>query len=121
MTVSVTEETQLGLQRYVDVGLRLRSTRETAAATGRAIGVIIEEFPSVAVRLAGISGEADSVYLTVVITLGTVEQVANCDGPAREAVALVHRLTHDLSAHEPSLTMIPDPDSLEALAAREVA
>ncbi len=121
MSVTVAESTQLGLERHVDIGLRLRATRETAAATARSVGAIIDEFPSVGVRLAGIDREKDVVDVTVVVTLGTVDQVAACDESARDAVALLHRLTTDLAAHEPSLCMIPDPQSRGSFLAKSVA
>ncbi len=110
----------LGLDRHVDVALRLTTSPDNAAATARALGAILAEFPGVAARLAGVGRRNDDMELTLVVTLGSVEQVAQSSSDARDALAVLHRITTSLSAYEPCFTTIPEADSLEARTAREL-
>jgi len=110
----------LGLDRHVDVALRLTTSPDNAAAAARAMGAILAEFPAVSARLAGLGHRHDDVELTLVVTLGSVDQVAQSSPDARDALAVLHRITTSMSAYEPSFTTIPEPDSPEARAARQL-
>jgi hypothetical protein len=110
----------IGLDRHVDVALRLTTPPDNAAAAARAMGAILAEFPAVPARLAGVGHRHGDVELTFVVTLGSVEQVAQSSPDARDALAVLHRITTSLSAYEPCFTTIPERDSIEARAARQL-
>lgn len=118
MTDLTPDGLRLGLERHVDIAVRLRSTRGAAAATSRSIGVILDQFPMVSSRLAGVSVSDGYLDLTIVVSLGSVEDVARSADHPREALTLLNRLVTDLADHQPSFTAIPDPASTEAETAR---
>lgn len=109
----------LGVQRHVDVGLRLAPERHHLADASKALGALLDAEPGVPVRLAGLGIEGGRMHLTVAVTLGTLEDVKAATPAARAAVRLLHRIVESLAAYEPCLVELPDPASPEAALAAQ--
>lgn len=115
MTVTTDVDAALhGLQRHVDIGVRLAPTEATAAVAAKSLAAILDEVPTVPVRLAGIGTEGSRVHLTLAVTLGTLDDVKAATEQARAAVVLLQRIVEDLAAYDPCLVELPDPESPEA-------
>ena len=103
-----------GLQRRVEIGLRLAPTEGTAAVAAKSLAALLDLEPTVPVRMAGFSAEGSRVHLVIAVTLGTLDEVKAAAPVARAAVGLLHRIVEDLAAYEPCLVELPDPQSPEA-------
>lgn len=108
----------LGIERHLDVGLALRAQRSSASQLAKSIASILSETPDVPVRLAGICVQHGFVEFTLAVSMGTFDQIKSGDGTALASLHLMDRMVTDLSAYEPALTQIPDPESFEASTAR---
>lgn len=104
-----------GLVRHVRVAMRLAPTRGGALSTAKALAAILDEAPEVGASLAALGSEGTRVHLTIVVTLGTLQEVKTATGPSCPAVSLLHRIARDLSHADPCLVVIPDPRSREAV------
>ncbi|MEY4136012.1 MAG: hypothetical protein RL205_140 [Actinomycetota bacterium] len=104
-----------GLQRVVEVGLRLAPTAACIPAAAAAISEIIESSPEAPVRIVGVGAEDNRVIVTLAITVGTTTEITGGAPAARLAVGLVARLVEGLASFDPAFTALPDPDSVDAL------
>lgn len=104
----------LGLQRHVDIGLRLAPQRQYAPDASKALAAILDAHPEVSVRLAGVGIDGSRVHLTVAVTLGTLDDVKAASPSARTAVIVLQEIVERLAAYEPCLVELPDPSSPEA-------
>ena len=118
MTLARSPES-LGVQRHVDLGLRLAPDRAHLADASKALAALLDEEPAVPVRLAGLGRDGARIHLTVAVSLGTLDDVKAATPVARASVRLLHRIVDALAVYEPCLVELPDPASPEAqLAAR---
>jgi len=104
-----------GLQRVVEVGLRVAPTLACAPAAAAAISEVIGCSQEAPVRIVGVGSEANRIVVTLAITVGTTSDITAGAPTARLAVGMVARLVDELSAYDPAFTALPDPDSLDAL------
>ena len=115
--VTVTEHDHrdaMGLQRHVDIGLRLAPQRQYAPDASKALAAILDAAPEVSVRLAGVGSEGSRIHLTIAVTLGTLEDVKVASPSARTAVLVMQQIVDRLAAYDPCLVELPDPASPEA-------
>lgn len=110
-----------GVSRYVDVGLRLAPTLDAAVPTIRAAAALLDEHPNIPVRLAGVSRDGTRLVITLVVTLGTVEDVKSAAPNACAAVHLLRDVTRAVPTADPAFVVLPDPRSPEALLADAIA
>jgi len=111
----------LGLDRHVDVALRLHIPRSQAVVASRSLGALIAEIDGFAARVAGLEVAADRIDLTLAISLGTTDQIRVAAPASVRSVQALHRIVDEMSSYAPALVSIPAPASAEAqLAARLV-
>ncbi len=103
-----------GLQRVVEVGLRVAPTRACVPAAAAAIAGVIALSHEAPVRIVGVGSEANRVVVTLAVTVGTTSDITAGAPAARLAVGMVARLIDELSAYDPAFTSLPDPDSVDA-------
>ena len=109
-----------GLQRVVEIGLRVAPT---AACASSAASVIVQELESsleAPVRIVSVGAEGNRIVVTLAITMGSTTEITTGAPEARRAVGMVARLIETLSAYDPSFTTLPNPDSVEALIGSKV-
>lgn len=109
-----------GLERHVDVGIRLTPSSSQAPLVARALARILDDYPMVPVRIAGLGGYDGRVHLTVAITLGTLEQVKTAAEPACAAVRLVQSIVDRLTAYDPCFVELPDARTTDAARAASI-
>ena len=109
-----------GLTRHFDVGLRLAAPSGAAAVLAKSLASLMDEFPTVAVRLAGAGADHGRVILTLAITLGSIEDVKASSPAAVAALGLMRSIVTSLAAYDPALAVLPDAESAEAQLARRV-
>jgi GTP cyclohydrolase FolE2 len=110
----------VGLQRVVEIGLRVAPT---AACASSAASVIVQELESsleAPVRIVSVGAEGNRIVVTLAITMGSTADVTTGAPAARRAVNMVARLIESLSDYDPSFTTLPNPDSVEALIGSKV-
>lgn len=110
-----TDREHAGLQRHVDIGLRIAPTTQLAAMAGKSLALLLDEWPSVPVRIAGLGSDGTRVHITIAVTLGTLEDVKTSAASSRDAVALIQAIVDRLACYDPSLVELPDPKSVEAV------
>ena len=104
-----------GLERIVEIGLRVAPT---AACASSAASVIVQELEScleAPVRFVSVGAEGNRIVVTFAVTMGSTTDITTGAPAARRAVGMVARLIESLSAYDPSFTTLPNPDSVEAL------
>ena len=109
-----------GLQRVVEIGLRVAPT---AACAPSAASVIVQELEAsleAPVRIVSVGAEGNRIVVTLAITMGSTADVTTGAPAARRAVNMVARLIESLSDYDPSFTTLPNPDSVEALIGSKV-
>lgn len=104
-----------GLQRHVDIGLRLAPSTHLAAIAGKSLARLLDEWPNVPVRVAGLGRDATRVHITLAVTLGTLEEVKTSSVASQDAIALMRAIVDRLACYDPSLVELPDPKSAEAV------
>ncbi|MDO8732067.1 MAG: hypothetical protein Q7L55_05775 [Actinomycetota bacterium] len=107
-----------GIEREVEIGLRLAPTHQAARLAARGLAVILEHFPSVPTRLIGVDAEDTRLHLTLAVSLGSLVDVKLASPRSCLAVLLVRRVIEDLAAYDPCLVEIPDPAAPMAMLAR---
>ncbi len=108
-------ESTTGLERVVEVGLRVAPTVASVATAAVDIAQVIGSTPEAPVRIVGIGVEGNRVVVTLAITIGTTSDITSGAATARMAVGLVARLVECLAHYDPAFTALPDPDSVDAL------
>lgn len=103
-----------GLERVVEVGIRLAPTASGSATAAEAISRVLGQNPEAPVRIVGLGAEGGRVIVTLAVTLGTPSQITAGAPSACGAVAILDRLVTELAAYDPAFTALPDPDSLDA-------
>lgn len=103
-----------GLQRVVEVGLRVAPTAACAQSAAAAIAQILDSSHDAPVRIVGIGSEGNRVVVTLAITVGTTTDITAGAPAARLAVGMVARLVEGLAAYDPAFTALPDPESVDA-------
>jgi len=103
-----------GLQRVVEVGLRVAPTAACAPAAAAEIAQLVDAGGEAPVRIVGVGTEGNRVIVTLAVTVGTTTEVTSGAPAARLAVAMVARIIESLSAYDPAFTALPDPDSIDA-------
>ena len=104
-----------GLQRHVDIGVRLAPSTQMAALAGKSLALLLDEWPNVPVRVAGLGRDATRVHITLAVTLGTLEEVKTSSVASQDAIALMQAIVDRLACYDPSLVELPDPKSAEAV------
>lgn len=104
-----------GLQRVVEVGLRVAPTAACAPAAAEVIAQVIETSHEAPVRIVGVGAEGNRIVVTLAVTVGTTSDVAAGAPSARVAVGMVARLIECLAAYDPAFTGLPDPESVDAV------
>lgn len=107
----------VGIERSFELGLCLSPTTGSAVAAAKSLSAFIDAYTHVGVRLAGVGVDGSRVHLTLAVGLGTLEQVKTADPRARDAVVFLQGLVDEFAAYDPAFTLIPDPESAEALVA----
>lgn len=107
-----------GIERSLEIGLRLAPLQRLAGEAARALVAIIAASPTVPVRLAGLDFTHSRMHLTITIDLGSLDDIKVAADRSCAAVALIQAIVDSLAAHEPCLVEIPHPDSGEAVRAR---
>ena len=74
----------------------------------------LDDDPTVAVRLAGVSSDTSRVTFTLAICLGTIDEIKTADATSRSALKLIQRIADALSAYDPSFVTLPHAASPEA-------
>ena len=82
---------------------------------GKSLALLLDEWPSVPVRIAGLGSDGTRVHITIAVTLGTLEDVKTSAASSRDAVALIQAIVDRLACYDPSLVELPDPKSVEAV------
>ena len=108
-------EDTAGLQRVVEIGLRVAPTASSAPAAAAAIRYIITSSSDAPVRIVGVGSEGNRVVVTLAITVGTTAEIAAGAPAARSAVGMVARLIEGLGTYDPAFTALPNPDSADAI------
>lgn len=108
-------EGTVGLQRVVEIGLRVAPTAACAPAAAEAIAQLISSSREAPVRIVGVGTEGNRIVVTLAVTVGTTADVAAGAPAARLAVGMVARLIECLAAYDPAFTALPDPDSVDAV------
>jgi hypothetical protein len=103
-----------GLQRVVEIGLRLAPTTACASTAAAVIARELDSSLEAPVRIVGVGTGGNRIIVTLAITVGTTTEVTTGAPAARRAVGQVARLIESLSAYDPSFTALPNPDSVEA-------
>ena len=111
----------VGIERHVDIGLRLAPQREHAAAAAKGMAALLDAEPGVPVRLAGLGSDGSRVHLTFAISLGSLDDIKAASPTARAAVLLLQRIVETFAAYDPCLVELPDPQSPEAKRAADAA
>jgi hypothetical protein len=104
-----------GLQRVVEVGLRVAPTPACAPAAAAAIAYAIGSAQEAPIRIVGVGAEGNRIVVTLAITVGTTTDITSGAPAARLAVGIVARLIECLAPYDPAFTALPDPDSVDAL------
>lgn len=104
-----------GLQRVVEVGLRVAPTVACAPAAAAAMCELLESPLDAPVRIVGVGTEGNRIVVTLAITVGTTTDITAGAPAARLAVGMVARLVESLAAYDPAFTALPDPDSVDAM------
>ncbi len=104
-----------GLQRVVEVGLRVAPTVACAPAAAAAMCELLESRLDAPVRIVGVGTEGNRIVVTLAITVGTTTDITAGAPAARLAVGMVARLVESLAAYDPAFTALPDPDSVDAM------
>lgn len=104
-----------GLQRHVDIGLRIAPSAQAAALARKSLAMLLSEYPEVPVRVVGLGRDATRVEITIAITLGTLEAVKTSARESQDAIALIQAIVDRLASFDPSLVEIPDPMSADAV------
>lgn len=104
-----------GLERVVEIGLRVAPTASCASRAAAAIAQELESSHEAPVRIVGVGHEGNRIVVTLAITMGTTTEVTTGAPAARRAVGMIDRLIESLSVYDPSFTTLPNPDSVEAL------
>lgn len=112
--------THAGLTRHLDVGLRLTAPSGAAAALAKSLASLLDEVPTVPVRLAGAGTDHGRVVLTVAITLGSIEDVKASSPAAEAALGLMRQIVTSLAGYDPAFAVLPDAESAEAMLARRL-
>jgi hypothetical protein len=103
-----------GLRRELEIGLRIAPTRESAVAAAKSMASYLDDDPTVAVRLAGVSSDTSRVTFTLAICLGTTDEIKAADATSRAALNMIQRIVESLSAYDPSFVTLPHAASPEA-------
>jgi hypothetical protein len=109
------KEGTAGLQKVVEVGLRVAPTAACAPAAAAAISQILDSRLDAPVRIVGIGTEGNRVVVTLAITVGTTTDITAGAASARMAVVMVADLIESLVQYDPAFTALPDPDSVDAM------
>lgn len=104
-----------GLERVVEVGLRVAPTVACAEAAATVISQLLECATEAPVRIVGVGSEGNRVVVTFAITVGTTADITAGAPAARMAVGMVARLVESLEAYDPAFTALPDPESVDAM------
>jgi hypothetical protein len=104
-----------GLQRVVEVGLRVAPTVACAPAAAAVISQVLAASHEAPVRIVGVGAEGNRVIVTLAITVGTTADISSGAPAARAAVGMVARLVESLGAYDPAFAALPDPDSVDAM------
>ena len=104
-----------GLQRVVEVGLRVAPTLACVPMAAATISEVIASSNEAPVRIVGVGNEGNRIVVTLAVTVGTTSDVTSGAPVARLAVGMVARLIEELSAYDPAFTALPDPDSVDAM------
>jgi hypothetical protein len=104
-----------GLERVVEIGLRVAPTASCASSAAAAIAQELESSHEAPVRIVSVGAEGNRIVVTLAITMGATTDITTGAPAARRAVGMVARLIDSLSAYDPSFTTLPNPDSIEAL------
>lgn len=108
-------EGSAGLERVVEVGLRVAPTIACAAAAAGVISQVLDSAHEAPVRIVGLGAEGNRVIVTLAITVGTTDEISAGAPAARLAVGMVARLVDCLGAYDPAFTALPDPESFDAM------
>ena len=103
-----------GLQRVVEVGLRVAPTAACAPAAAAAIGQILESRLDAPVRIVGVGTEGNRIVVTLAITVGTTTDITSGAPASRLAVGMIAHLVECLAQYDPAFTALPDPESVDA-------
>ena len=109
-----------GLERVVEIGLRIAPTAACASRAATAIAQELESSHEAPVRIVSVGAEGNRIVVTFAITMGSTTDITTGAPAARRAVNMVARLIESLSAYDPSFTTLPNPDSVEALIGSKV-
>lgn len=100
-------EDYAGLRRQFDVGVRFAPTRACAAFAARSIATVLEEHPSVTVRLVELTSEGSRVHFTLAVCLGSIESVKASAPESRQAIALLQTLIDGFASCDPAFVQLP--------------
>jgi hypothetical protein len=109
-----------GLERVVEIGLRIAHTDACASRAATAIAQELESSHEAPVRIVSVGAEGNRIVVTFAITMGSTTDITTGAPAARRAVNMVARLIESLSVYDPSFTTLPNPDSVEALIGSKV-
>lgn len=109
------EESTAGLQRVVEVGVRVAPTAACAPAAAAAIVQILDSRLDAPVRIVGVGTEGNRIVVTLAITVGTTTDITAGAASARLAVVMVAHLIECLAQYDPAFTALPDPNSVDAM------
>lgn len=104
-----------GLQRVVEVGLRVAPTVACAQAAASVISQVLADSHEAPVRIVGVGAQDNRIVVTLAITVGTTADISAGAPAARMAVGMVARLVESLGAYDPAFTALPDPESVDAM------
>ncbi|MGI9136432.1 MAG: hypothetical protein ACR2JS_05130 [Candidatus Nanopelagicales bacterium] len=104
-----------GLQRVVEVGLRVAPTVACASAAAAVISQVLEGSHEAPIRIVGVGAEGNRIVVTLAITVGTTTDISAGAPAARMAVGMVARLVESLGSYDPAFTALPDPGSVDAM------
>jgi len=113
-------EDTAGLQRVVDIGLRVAPAAASAQDAAAVIAQTIAASAEAPVRIVGVGSEGSRVVVTLAITVGTTADIAAGAPAARSAVRMLARLIEGLGAYDPAFTALPEHGSVDALIGRRV-
>lgn len=107
-----------GLERSIELGIRIRLPREGAARIAALIAERIRSSHSVGVRLAGIDTRGGSSEWILAISMGSITDIRTASPVSVVALAFAHSLVHEMKQYDAALVQLPDPESRSAARAR---
>jgi len=107
-----------GLDRSIELGIRIRLPREGAGRIGALIAERIRSSHSVGVRLAGIDVQGQDLEWILAISLGSIADIRTSSPVSVVALGFAHSLVHEMKNYDAALVQLPNPESRCAERAR---